>query len=154
MPFLLSPLLTSILLSCQHTPPQLPVLQALVLASQNFQHILRLLNTNVDGRVKIVYALTKIRGVGRRYATIICKKADVDTTKRAGEISEAEIERIITIMQNPRQVRAAAAVLVVGGWCWYMRWAYGAGNLSFIFIFIYNYMYIWVERWESLPCST
>lgn len=80
------------------------IVQALVLASQNFQHILRLLNTNVDGRVKIVYALTKIRGVGRRYATIICKKADVDTTKRAGEISEAEIERIITIMQNPRQV--------------------------------------------------
>lgn len=86
------------------TDPTLPpLLQALVVASQNFQHILRLLNTNVDGRVKIVFALTAIRGVGRRYATLVCKKADVEITKRAGEVTEAEIERIITIMQNPRQ---------------------------------------------------
>jgi small subunit ribosomal protein S18e len=66
--------------------------------------MLRVLNTNLDGKTKIVYALTSIRGVGRRYATIVCKKADVELTKRAGELSEAEVERIITIMQNPRQV--------------------------------------------------
>jgi small subunit ribosomal protein S18e len=50
--------------------------------SQNFNHILRLLNTNVDGVVKIMFALTKIPGVGRRYANIVCKKADVDLGKR------------------------------------------------------------------------
>lgn len=50
--------------------------------SQNFNHILRLLNTNVDGKGKIMYALTKITGVGRRYANIVCKKADVDLGKR------------------------------------------------------------------------
>jgi ribosomal protein S13 len=49
-----------------------------------FQHILRLLNTNVDGRRKIMYALTEIKGVGRRYANIVCKKADVDLKKRYG----------------------------------------------------------------------
>lgn len=48
-----------------------------------FQHILRLLNTNVDGRRKIMYALTEIKGVGRRYANIVCKKADVDLKKRS-----------------------------------------------------------------------
>lgn len=46
------------------------------------QHILRLLNTNVDGKRKIMYALTEIKGVGRRYANIVCKKADVDLKKR------------------------------------------------------------------------
>ena len=35
----------------------------------NFNHILRLLNTNVDGKQKVVYSLTKIKGVGRRYCT-------------------------------------------------------------------------------------
>lgn len=50
--------------------------------SQNFNHILRLLNTNVDGKIKIMYALSKIGGVGRRYANIVCKKADVDLRKR------------------------------------------------------------------------
>ena len=48
----------------------------------NFQFILRLLNTNVDGRQKIMYALTKIKGVGRRYSNLVCKKADVDLNKR------------------------------------------------------------------------
>lgn len=46
------------------------------------KHILRLLNTNVDGKRKIMYALTEIKGVGRRYANLVCKKADVDLTKR------------------------------------------------------------------------
>lgn len=93
----------------------------------NFQYILRLLNTNVDGKQKIMYALTRIKGVGRRYANLVCKKADVDLTKRyvlfpvflrasdcrdddtdsksvkfsAGEITVEELERIVTIIQNP-----------------------------------------------------
>ena len=29
-----------------------------------------------------MYALTEIKGVGRRYANIVCKKADVDLNKR------------------------------------------------------------------------
>ncbi|GAA5861318.1 hypothetical protein JCM1840_005331 [Sporobolomyces johnsonii] len=74
-------------------------------AHVQFQHILRLLNTNVDGKRKIMYALTEIKGVGRRYANIVCKKADVDLTKRAGELNPDELERIVTIMQNPGQFK-------------------------------------------------
>ncbi|KAG2177875.1 hypothetical protein INT43_003122 [Umbelopsis isabellina] len=70
-----------------------------------FQHILRLLNTNVDGKNKIMVALTSIKGVGRRYANIACKKADVDLNKRAGELSNEELERIVTILQNPSQYK-------------------------------------------------
>lgn len=36
----------------------------------------------MDGKRKIQYALTEIKGVGRRYANIVCKKADVDLAKR------------------------------------------------------------------------
>lgn len=43
---------------------------------------MRLLNTNVDGKRKIMYALTEIKGVGRRYSNLVCKKADVDLNKR------------------------------------------------------------------------
>ncbi|TPX46685.1 hypothetical protein SeMB42_g00641 [Synchytrium endobioticum] len=70
-----------------------------------FQHILRLLNTNVEGKRKVMYALTAIKGVGRRYANLVCKKADIDLTKRAGELSSEELERIVTIIQNPRQYK-------------------------------------------------
>ncbi|CAO1617697.1 unnamed protein product [Parajaminaea phylloscopi] len=73
--------------------------------SQQFAHILRLLNTNVDGKRKIMYALTEIKGVGRRFANVVCKKADVDLAKRAGELNSDELERIVTIFQNPQEFK-------------------------------------------------
>jgi hypothetical protein len=33
---------------------------------------------------QVMYALTKIKGVGRRYSNLVCKKADVDLNKRYG----------------------------------------------------------------------
>ncbi|EEQ40316.1 40S ribosomal protein S18 [Clavispora lusitaniae ATCC 42720] len=55
-----------------------------------------------------MYALTKIRGVGRRYSNLVCKKADVDLNKRAGELTQEELERVVTIMQNPTQYKIPA----------------------------------------------
>lgn len=63
------------------------------------------MNTNLKGREKIVYSLVNIRGVGRRYATLCCKMAEVDTNKRAGELTEDEVKRVVTVIQNPRQYR-------------------------------------------------
>ena len=71
----------------------------------NFQHILRVLNTNLDGKVKVMFALTNIKGVGRRFSNIACKKAEVDLNKRAGELTAEEVERLVTIVQNPRQFK-------------------------------------------------
>lgn len=62
-------------------PPPRTLPQSLV-GSDNFTHILRVLNTNVDGKQKIMYALTAIKGIGRRFSNICCKKAEVDLSKR------------------------------------------------------------------------
>jgi small subunit ribosomal protein S18e len=79
---------------------------ALVIGDKTtFNHIIRLLNTNIDGKRKIMFALTAIKGCGRRYANLVVKKADIDLNKRAGELSADELERIVTILQNPRQYR-------------------------------------------------
>ena len=85
----------------------------------------------VDGKQKVMFALTQIKGVGRRYSNLVCKKADVDLNKRcvykilqpesrlvqpahpinfprvysAGELNSDELERIVTIMQNPAQFK-------------------------------------------------
>lgn len=78
-------------------------------------------------KLSIVFgtALTEIRGVGRRYSNVVCKKADVDLKKRcvhahccialahliytlyssAGDLNSDELERIVTIMQNPTQFK-------------------------------------------------
>merc|ERR1712100_338780 len=78
---------------------------SLVISESNFQHILRVLNTNLDGKVKVMFALTSIKGVGRRFSNIACKKAEVDLNKRAGELTAEEVERLVTIVQNPRQFK-------------------------------------------------
>ncbi|KAK9806669.1 hypothetical protein WJX73_006275 [Symbiochloris irregularis] len=73
-----------------------------LLADESFQHILRVLNTNVDGKQKIMFALTSIKGIGRRFANLVCKKAEVDMNKRAGELSAQELESLMVIVANPR----------------------------------------------------
>lgn len=52
-----------------------------------------------------MYALTGIKGIGRRYANICCKKADIDLNKRAGELTADEMERLVNIMQNPLEFK-------------------------------------------------
>ena len=76
-----------------------------LIVGDDFQHILRVLNTNVDGRTKFMYALTQIRGIGRRFSNVVCKKAEIDMGKRAGELSAAELESLMVIVSNPRQFR-------------------------------------------------
>ncbi|KAI5400094.1 ribosomal 40S subunit protein S18A [Lathyrus oleraceus] len=87
-----------IVLLLRHVP------QSLV-ANEEFQHILRVLNTNVDGKQKIMFAMTSIKGIGRRFANICCKKADIDMNKRAGELSAAELDNLMTVVANPRQFK-------------------------------------------------
>ena len=67
-----------------HSPTwHTPLLQmSLIMNESNFQHILRVLNTNLDGKVKAMFALTSIKGVGRRFSNICCKKAEVELGKR------------------------------------------------------------------------
>lgn len=53
---------------------------------ESFQHILRVMNTNLKGERKIMFSLTAIKGVGRRYANLCCKMAEINLDKRAGEL--------------------------------------------------------------------
>ncbi|CAL4919510.1 unnamed protein product [Urochloa decumbens] len=64
-----------------------------LIAGEDFQHILRLLNTNVDGKQKIMFALTSIKGVGRRFSNIVCKKADIDMNKRQFKVPDWFLNR-------------------------------------------------------------
>ncbi|GFY52045.1 40S ribosomal protein S18 [Trichonephila inaurata madagascariensis] len=76
-----------------------------LIVPDKFQHILRVMNTNIDGRKKVMFALTAIKGIGRRFANVVCKKADISLNKRAGELNEEEVEKLITVITNPRQYK-------------------------------------------------
>lgn len=60
----------------------LSFLQNGLIQDENFRYIIRVLNTNLDGKRKIPYALTAIKGIGRRLAIIACKKAGIEVNRR------------------------------------------------------------------------
>ncbi len=69
--------------------------------SEDFRHRLRVIGTDVDGTLKIEYALTKIKGISLSLANAILKKTGVSPDKRAGFLTETEIERIEEIIKDP-----------------------------------------------------
>jgi len=54
----------------------------LPIVTKEFNHILRILNTNVDGACNVMYAITKIFGIGRRFSNLVLKKAEIDLKQR------------------------------------------------------------------------
>lgn len=64
--------------------------------------IIRMFNTNINGRTTIVEALTIIRGIGRRMSALLCKRAGIDTSLRAGEVEQEKYDKIAAILENPQ----------------------------------------------------
>lgn len=69
--------------------------------SREFRHILRVAGTDIDGTKKIVYGLTKIRGVGPSFAAAIVRVAELRPELRMGELSEAEVHKVENVMRDP-----------------------------------------------------
>ncbi|OAG29455.1 small subunit ribosomal protein S18e [Nematocida displodere] len=69
--------------------------------SAQMQDIIRMFNTNINGRAKVIKALTGIRGLGIRIATLICKKAEIDTDLRAGQVEQEKLNQIGKILEDP-----------------------------------------------------
>lgn len=69
--------------------------------TREFRHILRITDTDIDGTLKVPYALTKIKGISLSLANAILKKAGINPEKRAGFLTEAEVEKIEKIIKEP-----------------------------------------------------
>jgi hypothetical protein len=49
----------------------------------NFKHILRILNTKIEGTRTVPYAIEAINGIGRRFGYLICKILRINPRMRA-----------------------------------------------------------------------
>ena len=71
--------------------------------SQEYRHILRIMGTDMQGTLKTVYALTKIKGVSLSLSNAILKKAEVNPDLRVGFLTETEISKIEEIVKEPEK---------------------------------------------------
>ena len=59
-----------------------------------FRHIVRISNTDLDGNRRIGDAIRKIKGVGFSFASAVCQLAQIDSSKKAGNLLPEEVKRI------------------------------------------------------------
>ncbi|MFX1395516.1 MAG: 30S ribosomal protein S13 [Promethearchaeota archaeon] len=61
----------------------------------------RQLRSQVDGSSRVEYALTQIRGIGRRFAQAVVQIANIDPNARIGAIAEKDLNLIEEIVLDP-----------------------------------------------------
>jgi len=68
---------------------------------EEFRHIIRIANTDLDGSLKLAHALTGVKGIGIRLANVIVEKAGLDPEVRLGFLSDLNVDKIEDIIANP-----------------------------------------------------
>ena len=71
------------------------------MSAEEFQHIVRIAGTDLDGTLKLNYALANINGIGIPLANAITKKANIDPKTRLGFLTEIDIDKLEDIITNP-----------------------------------------------------
>ena len=51
-----------------------------------FKHLIRVADSDLDGKKSVVYALKKVKGVGIPLANAICRVAGIDGAKKVGNL--------------------------------------------------------------------
>ena len=72
----------------------------------DYKHLVRIANTDLDGKKNVAMALTKIRGIGIRTAknisTAFVKATGLPATEKMGNVSEEQARKLEEIVLNPR----------------------------------------------------
>ena len=63
--------------------------------------IVRILSTDLEGKMKIFHGLTKIKGISWSFSNAVCKVLKIDKNKIIGSLSENEIKKITDFIKNP-----------------------------------------------------
>jgi len=68
-----------------------------------FKEIIRVGNADLDGNKKLMYALTKIKGVKYMFANAICEALGLDKNMKAGNLTDEQIEKIEDAIRHPEK---------------------------------------------------
>jgi small subunit ribosomal protein S13 len=61
---------------------------------ENFNFIVRIANSDIDGQKRTVIGLQSIKGVGKRVAQIVVKKANVSPTAKIGTLADDKVKEL------------------------------------------------------------
>ena len=78
---------------------------------REFRPIVRFLGTDLDGSLKVPYALTAVKGIGVMLGYAITRAAGIDTEKRLGFLSDEELKKLEEVAKNPQKYGIPAWLL-------------------------------------------
>ena len=81
------------------------VVLGIVTMEQDFKHLVRIANTDLDGRKQILFALRKVKGVNNMFANAICIAAGVAENKKAGTLTDGEVKNLDSVLKSPEKYR-------------------------------------------------
>jgi small subunit ribosomal protein S13 len=83
-------------------PQKTPIInQAYFQKSPDFRSLLRMIGTSIEGYKPLYFALSEIRGMGRRLALAICRVLKYDPDLRIGLMADADLEKIEKCIKDP-----------------------------------------------------
>jgi|Deesub1362A_J573_1020465.scaffolds.fasta_scaffold00054_96 small subunit ribosomal protein S13 len=68
--------------------------------TEDFKHIVRIADTDLDGKRSVMFALTQIKGVGHRMAKSLTNVLGVDATRKLGELDDETIEKLKNFIEQ------------------------------------------------------
>ena len=83
-------------------PPRQQMSQSTEKESANFRYIVRVANTDLDGKKQLIMGLQKIKGVSFMLANAYCKVLNIEQTARVGDLSEHDVSKLDTIIRNKK----------------------------------------------------
>jgi small subunit ribosomal protein S13 len=72
---------------------------------KDFRHIVRVVNTDLVGKKKLIMALQKIKGISNMFSNFVCYSAKVDSLKIAGHLNDEEVKRLEDVIKNPAKYK-------------------------------------------------
>ena len=71
------------------------------MAPAELRHIVRIANTDMDGKKNILVGLAKIKGVGINFANAVCRVCNIDVQRKLGSLTDAELVIVESTVKDP-----------------------------------------------------
>ncbi|MFP4403104.1 MAG: 30S ribosomal protein S13 [Candidatus Woesearchaeota archaeon] len=76
--------------------------------TDDFRYLVRIQNTDLEGKKNIIYGLKKIKGVGLIYANMIVNLSKIDKTKKVGYLTDEDVKKLEDVILNPKKYNIPA----------------------------------------------
>lgn len=73
-------------------------------SDEGFKHLVRIANTDLKGEKPIAGALRNIKGINFQFANAVCNLANVNKTKKTGDLSDEEINKLNSVVNSSEEI--------------------------------------------------